>query len=426
MINENLMNSFPALKRSRAGKRPVYLDNACMTLRPIQVIRAMEEYYTQFPACASRSTHWFAGEVNERVEESYKQIAKFTGAKENELVFLKNATEALNLVANSIQKFTSETRKIVVITDKEHSSNTIPWYKLEAKGIIKLVILETKRDGTFDFEKFVDFMKNYGDKVILVSTVWVSNLDSVKFPIEEIIEIAKKYGALTMIDAAQALPHIPVNFENLGADFMAFSTHKMVGPAGGFLIVKEELMEQLEQLSTGGGTVEDFNTKRNIQFFKGRARLEAGLQDYAAIIGSAAAANFLKEVGLKNIEEHEKELTAYALELLGKIEDIGILGPKDPEKASGIVTFYIKKPAVSVEERDVGEAMSDKYNVMVRTGRFCVYNWFNAKGFPTFFTPIRASFYLYNTKEDVEVLAEAVKEAVDKVKWMPTVDVNGW
>jgi len=252
MEPEKIRQDFPVLQKKWDGKPLVYFDNACMTLRPVQVINEIIRYYEEFPACGERSKHKLGAKVTEEVEKARKTLKDFLGAKnEREIVFTKNTTEGINLVAHSLGLKAGD---VVLTTDREHNSNLLPWQQLAKIGV-KHEIIRSKSDGTFDIDAFE---KRLDKSVKLVSIVHTSNLDGYTTPAEKIIKMARDWGALTMLDAAQSVPHKEVNVSKLGVDFLACSGHKMMGPSGtGILYGKYDLLEKMQPCVVGGGTVSD-------------------------------------------------------------------------------------------------------------------------------------------------------------------------
>ncbi|MFH1589453.1 MAG: cysteine desulfurase [archaeon] len=369
-------------------KNIVYFDNSCVTLRPEQVIEAMNKYYREFPACAGRSMHQLGNKVTEEVDKARSSIKKFINAKlKAEIIFTRNTTESINLIANS---FKFEKGDKVMITDKEHNSNLLPWQFLAEKGIIRLKILASKEDNTFNLESFEREVKD----VKLVSMVHTSNMDGVTNPVKDIIKIAHKNGALVMLDAAQSAPHHEIDVRNLDVDFLAFSGHKMLGPSGiGVLYGKKELLENLNPFLVGGETVKDSTyTSRVIEDLP--HRFEAGLQNYAGIIGLGEAARYLMNIGINNIEKHELRLTRKLTIGLQKMGDISIIGPGF-EHRGGITSFNIRNK----DPHQVAMLMDSSANIMLRSGAHCVHAWFNKHKMTG---SVRASLYFYNTEEEVD------------------------
>jgi len=369
MLNPNIKEDFPVIENIG-----IYLDSSCMSLKPKQVINKINEYYNEYPACGERSMHKLGNKVTKEVEKARETIKKFINAKHTEeIIFTKNTTEAINLVANSF-KFNK-----VLITDREHNSNFLPWTKHNFE------VLDSKEDFTFDLEKFKEKVK----EVDLVSFVYTSNLDGYTLPVKEIIEIAHKNNVKVMLDAAQAAPHRKIDVKDLDVDFLAFSGHKMLGPTGtGVLYAKKEILEEMQPFILGGGTIFDADYK-SYKLEKLPHRFEAGLQDYAGIIGLGEAAKYLMKIGLKNIEEHEISLS----KLINKdgLNQIGYKGD------TGIFSFEI--PGMDVHE--TASILAETKNIAIRSGAHCMHPWFNKNNLKG---SARASIYLYNTKEEIQIL----------------------
>lgn len=398
---DKIRQDFPILQKKINGRPIVYFDNSCMTLRPKQVIDAISEYYTEYPSCALRSLHKLSKTATEKVTASRKVVQKFIGAKKpEEIIFTKNTTEGINLVANS---FGLKKGDVVLTTDKEHNSNNIPWISLEKNIGIKRKIILSKSDNTFSLE---NFEKTISKEVKLVSVVQTSNIDGVTFPIKEITKIAHDFGAKVMVDAAQSAPHKEIDVKRLDADFLAFSGHKMLGPSGmGVLYGKEEQLLKMPPFLLGGETVMD-STYDSYIVEELPSKYEAGLQDYAGIIGLGAACEYINKVGKDNIEKHEIMLNKLMTEKTGSIKGLEIIGPKDAEKRGGIFSFNIK----NTDPHEIAMLQDSMSNVMLRSGAHCVHSWFNAhkmKG------SVRASMYLYNTPEEVEIFSKTLKEIAD-------------
>jgi cysteine desulfurase/selenocysteine lyase len=414
-----IRKDFSSLQQKRNGKLPIYFDNACLTLKPKQVIEAMDDYYHNFPACGGhgRSGHWFANKVNEKVEEARENIRKFINAKSTkEIIFTRNTTEGLNLVAKS---FGFKEGDEVLTTDREHNSNLCPWKNLEAKGIIKHKIVPSNPDNTFNIESFKKMLTS---KVKLVSMAHTSNLDGYTIPAEEIIKICHNNGVMVMLDGAQSAPHKTIDVQKLDVDFFVFSIHKMCGPTGmGILYGKENLLKELEPFVVGGDTVADTFYDKYPIYLESPAKFEAGLQDYAGMIGAGAAVEYLMHIGVDNITQHEFELNKYLTENLSQYEELEIIGPKDPKLRGGIFTFFAKKKGLSV----IAEECDKRNNIMLRSGEFCVHSWFNGKGVDreSGIGIIRASLYFYNTLEECEIFVNTVKEILQEFKNFPMIEV---
>lgn len=392
-----IRQDFPALDQEFGGKPMIYFDNACMSIKSRQVIASIMEYYEKYPACAGRSIHKLSSMVEERVEKARKGIAGFLGARsDKEIIFTRNTTEGLNLVARSLGLGKGD---LVVTSDREHNSNLIPWHNLREEKGIEHRVSGSREDGTFDTEGFKDTVK--GAK--LVSMVHTSNLDGYTIPIKEVAGIAKDEGALMMIDAAQSAPHKDISVRKLGVDFLACSGHKMTGPTGtGVLYGRYDLLEKMDSFIVGGETVRT-STYKDHEPLKPPEKYEAGLQDYSGMMGFGAAVEYLKKVGMKSIQKHELELNRTITEGIQGIDGLRILGPQEPEMRSGIVSFLVK----GMDYHQIAMLMDNNANIMMRSGHFCCSSWFNERGLKG---AARASMYLYNTVEEAERFVEELRK----------------
>jgi cysteine desulfurase / selenocysteine lyase len=403
---DKLRNDFKILDRKINDKPIIYFDNACMSLRPSVVIEKANEYYLSYPGCAGRSNHTISQEVGKEEEDARGKIANFFGAKKEAVVFTKNCTEAINLVANS---FPFENGDVVLTTDKEHNSNLIPWLRLVKKWKIKHDVVESGPRNEFSMDNFIKKINEHKGKVKIVSVVYTSNLDGVTNPVKDIIRLAHRHGAKVLLDCAQAAQHQEINIKKLGADYIAVSSHKLIGPNGvGALISTKENLEFLNQFLVGGETVKDSHYD-NFVPVEIPGKFEAGLQNYPGIIGFGAAVDYLGKVGIKNIHKHVIKLNEIASAGLLKVEGAVILGPKQAEKRSGILSFVIKDKNI----HEFSLLLNNTHNIMVRSGLHCVHSWFNkeeSQKTPFKDGTIRASFGFYNTEEEVGKFVKAVKE----------------
>src|SRR3989344_5321139 len=400
MIDEvKIRKDFPIFDKNINGKPVVYFDSACMSLKPRQVVEAMSEYYFDYPACAGRSSHRLGEMATKKIKETRQSVAQFINAKsEKEIVFTRNTTESINLVDNS---FDLKAGDLVLTTDKEHNSNLIPWQLLSKRKSIRHEIVKSKEDGEFDVELFKEMVK--GAK--LVSMVHRSNLDGTAIPAKEIIKIAHENGALVLLDAAQSIPHQKVDVKDLDVDFLAFSGHKMLGPTGtGVLYGKYKLLEELEPFLVGGDTVSE-STYVSHKFLPPPEKFEAGLQDYAGMIGLGEAVKYINKVGFNFIQEQELLLNEYITNESLNIKDLTIIGQDDPAKRSGIVSFYIKNK----DHHQIALMLDETSKIMVRSGQHCVHSWFHAHKIPG---SVRASVYFYNTLEEAEIFVRELKKVV--------------
>lgn len=394
----------------------IYFDSACMSLKPRSVLAAMQEYYEKYSGCHGRSGHRFSKKTTEKFEESRRKVAKFVNADAKEIVFTRNTTEGINLLAqqflisNSLISKQGGLRPVVVTTDKEHNSNLVPWLRLKKRGVIDHVIVKTNADGTLDpkgLEKALSTSKKQLVKPTklakLVSLGFTSNLDGMTIPAAEVIEVAREHNFLTHLDAAQTAPHTPIDVKNLNVDFLTFSGHKMLGPTGtGVFYGKKELLEEMEPLAPGGGTVVG-TTLNDYEFLTAPEKFEGGLQNYAGMIGLGAAVDYLQEIGLEAIHQHEIQLNTFLREEIGRIGRISLIGPVEPN--SGVTSFTVD----GMEPHQVALLLDKTEGIMVRSGQFCVHSWFDVRGLGG---AVRVSLYLYDTEGEVTRFVKALKQIV--------------
>lgn len=393
---EKIRKDFPILQKKFSGKPLIYFDSGCMSLKPQCVLDAMNSYYTEYTACVGRSAHRSGRLATEEYAKAREKIAKFINAKPDEIIFTRNTTEGINLIANCLDFKSGD---VVLTTDKEHNSNLLPWQLLKEKGV-KHGICSSSTDGCFDFE---NFEKNICKSIKLVSMVHTSNVDGVTIPAKDIIERAHENKSLVLLDAAQSAPHKKIDVKKLDADFIAFSGHKMLGPTGiGVLYGKYALLEKLKPFMVGGNTVKN-TTYETHEFLAPPAKFEAGLQNYAGAIGFGAAVEYLQKIGMDSIESHELELNKIVTNGISEISGLKILGPQNPELRSGIVSFIIDK----MDNHYIAQMLDKLENIAIRSGQHCVHSWFNSKKLAG---SARASLYLYNTKEEAKIFVETLKK----------------
>jgi len=388
---QTLRNDFPIYEKEIKGKPIIYMDSACVTLRPVQVIDAISRYYKEFPACAGRSMHSLGKRVTEEVHDARRTVKEFIGAKRtNEIIFTKNTTEGINLIANSLNIRKGD---IVLTSDKEHNSGLLPFQLLKRKGI---------EHNVFSFGDLNDFNNKLNKNVKLVSIVHTSNLDGTSNPIKEMIKLAHDNNSLVLVDGAQSVQHKKVNVRKLDADFLAFSGHKMLGPSGtGVLYGKLDLLEELNPMFIGGDTVKN-STYDSYEAEEIPERFEPGLQNYAGIIGLAEAVRYLTKAGIRNVESHIIGLNKIIADELCDL-GIEILGEKKAEKRSGIISFNIE----GIDSHEIAGILNESRNVMIRSGMHCVHSWFNAHNLRG---SARISLYLYNTKEECNIVMDEIKK----------------
>jgi len=395
---QKIREDFPILKKTINGKPIIYFDNACQTLRPVQVINKIKEYYTELSACGGRSIHKLGKMVDEEVNNSRKIAHKFLGAKmPEEIVFTKNTTEGINLVINSIGLNKGD---IVLTTDKEHNSVLLPVQFAVKKFGVKHEIVKSNPDNTFNLEQYIEKINK---NVKLVCMVHTSNIDGVTNPEKEIVKIAKENDALVLLDAAQSAPRMEINVKKLGVDFLTFSGHKICGPSGtGILYGKYELLEKMEPFIVGGDTI--FNSTYTTHHFeKAPVKFEAGLQNYAGIMGLGEALKYVKSIGMDNIQKHDNKLNEFITDALLTENNISVIGPSSPKLRGSIFSFNIKH----MDVHEIAMMLDGAYNIAVRSGMHCVHSWFNSRGIKG---SVRASLYFYNTLEEAKIFVEAVKE----------------
>jgi cysteine desulfurase/selenocysteine lyase len=404
MDPRKIRQDFPLLQDSAGNKGITYFDNACQSLRPRAVIDAVSQYYLKNSACSGRSMHRLAAEVTGQVDQARGAVAKFLGAaRKEEIVFTRNTTEAINLVAHSLGLQAGDE---VLISDKEHNSNLIPWQTLAKKQGVVVKIVPSLADNTFDlsaFEKMLTAPAGGNGRVKLAAFGHISNLDGVTLPAAEVIKKAHQHGALVLLDAAQSAPHRPANVKALDVDFLALSGHKMLGPSGtGVLYGKYHLLEALEPFLVGGDTVAS-STYTSCEFLPPPEKFEAGLQDYAGILGLEAAVRYLQGVGFDAIQKQELLLNQCITAGIQDIPGLKLIGPADPRLRGGIVSFYIE----GIDSHRIALMLDQMAGILVRSGQHCVHSWFNAHHIQG---SVRASLYFYNTQEEADLLVSSLKK----------------
>jgi len=397
---ENLRKDFPILQRIvRDNKTLVYLDNASTTQKPNQVIDAITDYYRNHNANIHRAVYALAEEATELYESTRDKIAKFIHIpNREEIIFVRGTTEAINLVAYAWGRNHIQKDDIIVTTEYEHHSNIVPWQLLTQEKGAKLVYIGMDDNG----ELILDDLDKYlaTGKVKLVTFSLMSNVLGTITDAEKIISKCKEHGVLTLVDGAQAVPHMPVNIEKLGCDFFAFSGHKMLGPTGiGVLWVRKSVLETMNPFHGGGDMIREvhkYETTWNDLPYK----FEAGTPNIADVIGLGTAIDYLTKLGMENIREHEIELTKYAIEKLSQVKGLTIYGTKDISKRGGVISFNFS----DVHPHDVAQII-DEEGIAVRSGHHCAQVLMERLNVAA---TSRASFYIYNTKEEVDSLITAL------------------
>ncbi|MHB8586982.1 MAG: aminotransferase class V-fold PLP-dependent enzyme [Thermoplasmatota archaeon] len=396
---------FPLL---RSQPHLAYLDNACMSLKPRIVIDRIRRYYEETPFCAGRSVYDGARFVSEEVWSAREAIAQWIGARNaDSIVFTRNATEALNLVAHA---FPFAKGDIVLGTDKEHNSNLVPWQVAEPRVGLRHEVLPARTDASFDLDAFAQRLARRD--VRLVAMAHASNLDGSSIPAKEVVALAHEAGAAVLLDGAQAAPHENVDVESLGVDYYALSSHKALGPTGIGALYIAPNAPALGPFLVGGDTVVE-TSYRTHELAESPSRYEAGLQDYAGILGAGEAARYLHNMGMDAIRAHEARLNAIATEAIGAAPGVRILGPSDPADRGGILSFTLE----GVDPHEIAILLHDKENILIRSGDHCVHSWFHAHGVAG---SARASFYLYNTEAEARRFGDAIADLARRFRGFRT------
>ena len=405
---ENLRKDFPILQRTvRDNKRLVYLDNASTTQKPNQVIDSITDYYRNYNSNIHRAVYALAEEATEAYEATRDKIATFINVKDRqEIIFVRGTTEAINLVAYAWGRSNIKEGDIIVTTEYEHHSNIVPWQLLTQEKGAKLEYIGMGDNG----ELILDDLDKYlaTGKVKLVTFSLMSNVLGTITDADKIIEKCKTAGVLTLIDAAQAVPHMKVDIEKLECDFFAFSGHKMLGPTGiGVLWVRKSVLETMNPFHGGGDMIREvhkYETTWNDLPYK----FEAGTPNIADVVGFGAAIDYLTKIGMDNVREHEVELTKYAIEKLSEVKGIHIYGTKDITKRGGVISFNF----ADVHPHDVAQII-DGEGIAVRSGHHCAQVLMERLDVAA---TSRASFYIYNTKEDVDALVNSLNKVAKVFK----------
>ena len=395
---EAVRADFPILTRTmRNGNPLVYLDSGATSQKPVQVLDAERSFYERHNGAAHRGAHLLSEEGTEIYEGARAKVAAFIGADVGEVVFTKNATEAINLVAYTMKASAGDE---ILITEMEHHANLVPWQQLCERTGATLRWLNVTPDGRLDLDH-LDAMITGRTK--LVAVTHQSNVTGTIPPVAEIARAAHDKGALVLADAAQSVPHQPVDVAALGVDFLAFSGHKMLGPYGiGVLFGRAELLEAMPPFLTGGSMIEVVRMEGST-FLPPPQRFEPGVPAAAEAAGLAAAVDYLSGLGMSRVAAHEESLTAYALDTLREINGVRVLGPDTTKDRGGAVAFEVE----GVHPHDVGQVL-DELGVAVRTGHHCAWPLHRALGVQA---STRATFYVYNTHAEVDALADGIRYA---------------
>ncbi|MHC6180480.1 cysteine desulfurase [Clostridium sp. JNZ X4-2] len=402
---KKVRKDFPILSIKVEGKDLVYFDNGATTQKPLSVIKAVEHYNENLNGNPHRGAHYLGVTSTEAYEGAREKVRKFIGAeKSSEIIFTRNTTESLNLIAYSYGLNSINKGDEIVIAISEHHSNILPWQMVvKAKGAV-LKYMYVNEDGRITEE---EYKNKITDRTKIVSIAQVSNVLGTKYPVKDIVKYAHEKGAIAIVDGAQSTPHMKVDVSDLDADFFVFSGHKMLASMGiGVLYGKEQLLLKMSPFLRGGDMIE-YVTEQNATFAELPFKFEAGTQNVEGAVSIGAAIDYLNSVGLDNIEAYEEELTEYALRKISDIDYVTVYGPKDVKNRAGIISFNVK----GVHPHDVATILNS-YGVAVRSGHHCAQPLMKHLGIQA---SSRASFYFYNTYEEVDKFIEALKNVR---KWL--------
>ena len=394
---ENIKSQFPILSKKINGKPIVYLDSSNSSQKPITVINRLNDFYKNEFSNIGRSIHSLAVNATNKFEETRTSVKNFINAKlKEEIIFTKNATEAINLVATTFGQTNLQSGDEVIITELEHHSNYVPWHFLRESKKIIIKFAPINEDGDILIDELIKLITS---KTKIIAITHISNVTGTIVPIKEIVEIAHKKNIPVLVDGCQGIPHTKVDVQDLGCDFYAFSAHKLYGPTGvGILYSKKKWLEKLPPYIGGGAMISEV-TKDKIIYASAPEKYEAGTMPTAEVITFNESIKFVQSIGMDNIIRHEKEITNYALEKLKMINAVKIIG--NPKKKAGVISFTIK----GVHPHDIATIL-DEYGVAIRAGHHCC-QIFHEK--MKLSATARASIGVYNTKEDIDMLVQAIE-----------------
>jgi cysteine desulfurase/selenocysteine lyase len=404
-----IRNDFPILARTVHGHPLVYLDNAATTQKPRQVIQALVEFYERYNANVHRGVHTLSQEATDRYEEVRAKVARFLGAeRDEEIVFTRGTTESINLVAHTWGREQLQAGDEIVLSHLEHHSNLVPWQMVAKERGARLRFIPIDGEGRLDID---DARRLIGPRTRLVAVAQVSNVLGTITPIAELARLAHEAGALILVDGAQSAPHMPADVRALGADFFACSAHKMLGPTGvGVLYARRRLLKQMAPYQGGGSMIVRVELEES-SFAAPPTRFEAGTPNFADVVAFGAAIDYLEALGMESVREHERRLTAYALERLAELPEVEVYGPHSANERGGVIAFNVR----GVHPHDTGMIL-DHRGIAVRAGHHCAQPLMRCLEIAA---TARAAFYLYNTEAEVDALVEALPEVV---RYVPAVE----
>lgn len=401
-----IREDFPILKRKINGCPLIYFDNAATSQKPKQVIEALRDFYENHNANVHRAVHTLSQEASELYENAHKEVANFINAKDmEEIVFLRGTTEAINLVAYSLGLHNLDSDDEILVSLMEHHSNIVPWEILSKIKGFKIRYMELNNDGTLNFDSFQEMISK---KTKIVCVSHVSNVTGVVNDVKKIAKIAHEHDASVMVDGAQSVPHLPVNVESLDVDFLAFSGHKMLSPTGiGVLYGKRETLEKMTPFQGGGEMIKEVSFSRtthrcSITWNDLPWKFEAGTPNVGGSVGLMEAVKYLKRIGMENVKAHEEMLTKHAVQRLSECKKVKTYGPRNVSAKCGIIPFGVD----GLSSHDVALYL-DNYGIMIRSGFHCAQPLHETLKLNS---SARASFYIYNTPEEISRFAEVLKE----------------
>ena len=401
---EKIREDFPVLSKKVYGDLPlIWLDSAATSQKPRSMIQSIVDYYEGYNANVHRGVHALSIESTAAFEDARQKVADFINAESSEcIIWTRNTTESINLVANTWAQANIKAGDEILVTAMEHHSNLVPWQKVARDKDATLRIIPITEDHSLDLSE-IDSLINPRTK--LVAVVHKSNSIGTVIPVKELAAKARAVGAAVLVDGAQSVPHMPVDVADIDCDFLAFSGHKMLGPTGiGVLYVKPDVLERMEPFLRGGEMVLEVSYE-DASWNSLPWRFEAGTPNIAGAIGLGVAVDYLNGLGMENVRDHDVQLTKYALDAFKELEEeLEIFGPKDPAARAGIISFHHP----DVHPHDLGTVL-DRRGIAIRTGHHCTMPLIKSLGIPA---TARASFYLYNTDEEVDALVDAIKEAL--------------
>ena len=396
----SIRKDFPILSRTIYGKYPlIYLDNGATTQKPLCVLDAMREEYLNVNANVHRGVHYLSQQATDLHEAARERVRGFINAgSTREIIFTRGTTESINLVASSFTEAYMHEGDEVIVAQMEHHSNIVPWQLQARRSGIKVRFIPMSDDGILDLQAYEGL---FSERTRLVSVTHVSNVLGTVNPVKDIVAIAHRHGVPCMIDGAQSAPHIRVDVQDLDCDFFAFSGHKMYGPTGiGVLYGKEKYLSAMPPYQGGGEMIGTVSFEKTT-FADLPYKFEAGTPDYIATHGLAQAIDYMESIGMENIEKHERELTRYALEQMQTVPGMRIFGPLDADRRDAVISFLVG----DIHHLDMGTLL-DRLGIAVRTGHHCAEPLMHRLGING---TVRASFALYNTKEEVDALVNGIK-----------------